>query len=109
MGFVESQCARCGGSGWVIVEKQGLSAARRCECSEVESAARTLERARIPINYQDDSFDNFSHRDSAELRLIHTQLAGYVRDFPNSNRPDCCSLASLAPGKPTSRSLSCAV
>ncbi len=99
MGGVESQCKSCGGSGWVIVEKQGLSAARRCECADSQSAARTLDRARIPVNYRDDSFDNFSHRDSADLRLIHTQLAGYVRDFPNSDPPGLLIIGEPGTGK----------
>lgn len=99
MGFVASQCDRCGGSGWVIVEKQGLSAARRCDCAARESAARSLERARIPANYQDDSFDNFSLRDSPELRLIHTQLHGYVRDFPNCDPPGLLLIGEPGCGK----------
>lgn len=96
---VPSQCERCGGSGWVIVEKQGLSAARRCDCSALEASARTLDRARIPVNYQNDSFDNFSLRDSAELGLITTQLAGYVRDFPNCDPPGLLFIGEPGTGK----------
>ena len=68
-------------------------------CADSQSAARTLDRARIPVNYRDDSFDNFSHRDSADLRLIHTQLAGYVRDFPNSDPPGLLIIGEPGTGK----------
>jgi DNA replication protein DnaC len=99
MGIVQSQCERCGGSGWVIVEKQGLSAAKRCECAAEESAARTLARARIPRNYEDDSFDNFRNRDSTELGLIQAQLLGYVRDFPAVEPPGLLFIGEPGTGK----------
>ncbi len=99
MSIVASQCERCGGSGWIIVEKQGLSAAARCECAARDSVARSLERARIPANYQQDSFDNFSDRQSPELRLITTQLLGYVRDFPNCDPPGLLLIGEPGAGK----------
>src|SRR6266540_4020892 len=35
----ESVCPHCGGSGWKIVERDGVSGAERCNCPEGDRAA----------------------------------------------------------------------
>ena len=60
-------CIHCGGSGWVIVEKDGLSGASRCPCQNQGRAERQLDAARIPANFAGDTFENFQMRGSKEL------------------------------------------
>jgi len=80
----EEVCPRCGGTGYTIIEKDGLTAAQRCSCY-AESRSDSLRRnSRIPANYRNDTFDNFSNRDSKELAQIQHMLMRYCRDFPNS-------------------------
>lgn len=55
----DSKCAVCGGTGWKIIEKDGLSAAERCECYRASRSESLWTRARIPPTYQNASFDNF--------------------------------------------------
>ncbi len=52
-------CPHCEGSGWVTVEKDGLTTAKRCRCFFAEKAALLRNQANIPKRYRDCSFDNF--------------------------------------------------
>ncbi len=52
-------CPICGGSGWKIVERGGISGAEKCECIEAGRALRNEERAGIPPLYRQASVDNF--------------------------------------------------
>jgi len=80
----EEVCPRCGGTGYTIIEKDGLTAAQRCGCALEKRADSLWRNCRIPANYRNDKFDNFSNRDSKELAQIQHMLMRYCRDFPNS-------------------------
>jgi DNA replication protein DnaC len=67
-------CPFCGGSGWRIVERDGLSGAERCDCALRERPARLLEAAGIPPHYRNASFENFSTRPDSQP--AHTRLQG---------------------------------
>ena len=55
----ESVCPHCGGSGWKIVEREGVSGAERCDCREETRAGLLEERSGIPPLYRSASLDNF--------------------------------------------------
>ena len=54
-----STCALCDGSGWILVEEEGVELVRRCECAEGALRKRYLEQARIPARYRHCTLDSF--------------------------------------------------
>lgn len=80
-------CAVCGGSGWKIVERDGLSGAEPCDCMLSGRAKRMLANAAIPPLFRQASFENFNtlpDNPVAHKRLqAAMSLAGsYAREFP---------------------------
>jgi DNA replication protein DnaC len=99
-----AECEKCGGTGWVILEREGLSGAERCECRAGARAERLEENAGIPPLYRNASFDNFSlPRDNplAHRELAHVLLAAktFVREFPNEKRPGLLLIGEQGSGK----------
>src|SRR5215472_4834543 len=82
----DSVCPKCGGTGWMIVERAGLSGAEACDCRAQGRPERLEERAQIPPLYRHASFDTFSTtHDSTfgpELRMALSNVQRYVQDFP---------------------------
>ena len=80
-------CAKCGGSGWIIVEREGVSGAERCDCGPQQAAPQDLEAAaNIPPLYRNASFDNFVlPQDNPiaydQLSRALVKVKGYVRQF----------------------------
>lgn len=97
--MADEVCAICGGSGWKIVEKDGLSGAQRCECALEKRAQTLLKQARIPVNYANDRFENFLNRGSSELGKIQLMLTSYCKDFPNVDPPGLLLAGEPGTGK----------
>jgi DNA replication protein DnaC len=98
-------CERCGGSGWIVVEKEGLSAAERCGCGAVESTPRELESsANIPPLYAEASFDNFilpaeNPVAARALEPVVLKASGYAREFPFVPKPGLMFIGPTGTGK----------
>ncbi len=82
-------CNICGGSGWKITERDGISGAEKCQCQNAGIELRMQERANIPLLYQKASVDNFIL--PADNPIGRTALANalltvrtYVREYPNT-------------------------
>ncbi len=98
------QCEKCGGSGWVITERDGVSSARRCECSRAGRASVVWEQAGIPPNYLQDSFDNFSLPDANHpayrvLQLAMHSAKTYANEFPTAAKPGLLFVGDAGCGK----------
>lgn len=72
-------CEHCNGTGWVLVEKDGLELAQRCECAELMRRSRLLERAGIPARYGHCTLDSFELWDATDPTLGRTRRA--VQEF----------------------------
>jgi DNA replication protein DnaC len=96
-------CSICGGSGWKIVERAGISGAEKCGCVEAGRAGRNEERSNIPPLYQQASFDNFKPGDNPgsrpKLGSAIVAARGYVREYPGVPKPGLLFLGPPGTGK----------
>jgi DNA replication protein DnaC len=91
-------CPKCGGSGWIIIERAEVSGAEPCECRAEGRASRLEERAQIPSLYQKASFENFNIT-SQDLRTAVLAVKKYADDFPNETRPGLLLIGEPGTGK----------
>jgi DNA replication protein DnaC len=96
-------CPKCHGSGWIIVERAGVSGADRCDCENADRPERVLEKANIPRNYRHASLDNFSVTDNpvaeTPLRQVLGMARTYVNEFPPPDKPGLLFIGNPGTGK----------
>jgi DNA replication protein DnaC len=100
----EPVCPKCGGSGWIIVERAHVSGAEPCECRSEGIAGRMEERAQIPPLYSHASFENFTLASDnpmalRDLKTILLAVKRYADDFPNETRPGLLLIGEPGTGK----------
>jgi DNA replication protein DnaC len=94
----------CGGTGWKIVERGGLSGAERCECAVADRPELLHAAAHIPPNYRNatlESFDIPSDNPTAKKHLgtALMQVRSFVREFPTGERPGLLLVGEPGTGK----------
>jgi len=101
----DSVCPKCGGTGWIIVERANVSGAEPCNCRREGRAERIEQRAQIPPLYENASLENFvvpgpdnpiGRRDLTNVLL---QVKNYVWEFPNESRPGLLLIGDPGTGK----------
>jgi DNA replication protein DnaC len=100
----DENCRICGGTGWKIIERGGLSGAERCECSYASSNMAKRENSRIPPNYQQASLENFivpqdNPVAKAGLGQVLMQVRSFVREYPAADRPGLLLIGDTGTGK----------
>jgi DNA replication protein DnaC len=102
--LAEETCAICGGSGWKLVEREGISGAEKCECVNAGRAGRLKDRANIPPLYERASVDNFvlppdNPVARTALATVALTVRGYVRDYPSVPKPGLLFIGAPGCGK----------
>jgi len=104
--MADTVCPLCGGSGWKIVERDGISAAERCQCALSERVRNLEDSAGIPPLYAHASLDNFVVPQPQENPIAHRALAGlvlaarsYAREFPGAQKPGLLLIGDPGTGK----------
>ncbi len=97
-------CPLCGGTGWKIIERAGLSGAEPCQCAEEARAGQLQEGSGIPPNYVRATLDNFQiPQDNPIARTglgtVLMQVRSFVREFPASERPGLLLAGDTGTGK----------
>jgi DNA replication protein DnaC len=102
--MADANCPICGGTGWKIIERAGLSGAERCDCASSNRARDLKEGAHIPPNYEHASLENFvlprdnpTARDGLGTALL--QVRGFVREYPQSDHPGLLLAGDPGAGK----------
>ena len=89
----DPKCPHCGGTGWKIVERDGLSGAARCDCATVHRPEATNRQRSYPAELRTRVawITSFCRR---IIRLARTglgmalrQAIGFARDFPAVTPP----------------------
>jgi len=97
-------CAICGGSGWKIIEREGISGAEKCDCASAGRAERVEARANIPPLYQNASLDTFvlpadNPVTRPQLARVLLDVRGYVREYPALPKPGIMFVGEPGTGK----------
>ena len=92
-------CEKCGGTGWIIVERSSVSGAERCACLSESRAERLEERAQIPPLYRNASFENFKTEGVQELRSVMNDVRTYADTFPVGPFPGLLLIGEPGTGK----------
>ena len=72
-------CPLCEGTGWSLVEENGVELVRRCECAEGAVRERLVEQAGIPARYRHCTLDSFELWNPEDPTLAKTLRA--VQEF----------------------------
>jgi DNA replication protein DnaC len=101
----ESVCPKCGGLGWVIMERAHVTGAQACECRAQGITSRLEDRSQIPPLYRNATLENFvipgpdNPIARRELTNVLLSVRNYVRDFPNEARPGLLLIGEPGTGK----------
>lgn len=100
----EPVCPKCNGSGFVVVERDGLSGAERCDCAREKWAKNIHANSNIPPLYRDASFENFALPNDnpvakSALAQVMTIVGSYAREFPNTPKPGLLLIGDPGTGK----------
>ena len=52
-------CGECGGTGWVLTQRDGVEMVRRCRCADARVRDRLVANAGIPARYRHCTLDSF--------------------------------------------------
>jgi DNA replication protein DnaC len=97
-------CEKCGGSGWKVVEREGLSAAEPCDCGPAETPRDFEAGAGIPPLYRDASFDNFilppeNPIAARGLEAVLVKASEYAKKYPAVPKPGLLLIGPTGTGK----------
>lgn len=97
----EDVCPKCGGTGFVIIERADVSGAQPCDCRKENLGVRRLDDANIPLLYCGASFENFAHFNSPLKQAMETarSFASKFRELSASERPGLLLIGEPGTGK----------
>lgn len=82
-------CARCDGTGWQAVERDGVRRVERCTCWQDRVTSQLLETARIPPRYARCTLENFILYPNEKLAAAVAQARKFADAFPAVQKGLC--------------------
>jgi DNA replication protein DnaC len=81
-------CELCGGTGWVLTERDGVELVRRCGCAEALARDRLLDGAGIPARYRHCTLDSFElwNPDDPTLAKARREVQSFVDLYPAADK-----------------------
>jgi DNA replication protein DnaC len=102
--MADESCPNCGGTGWVIAEREGLSGAERCQCYGQRRTEERHNRAGIPPKFENANLENFElPADNpvarAGLSSVYMEVRRYAKEFPLTEKPGLLLVGGTGTGK----------
>ena len=82
-------CARCNGTGWNPVERDGVRRVERCACWQEAAASRLLEAARVPPRYARCDLSSFILYPNEKLQAAVARARRFIDTFPAVTKGLC--------------------
>jgi DNA replication protein DnaC len=95
----QSVCGKCGGTGWIIIERASVTGAEPCECRNAGRSGRLEERSGIPPLYRKTDFENFKTEGVQELKTVMSLVKSYADEFPLGPFPGLLLIGEPGTGK----------
>ena len=100
----EAVCPKCSGSGYIVVDRDGITGAERCECFAVRRSKEREQRAGIPPNYTAATLENFQlPADNPVARQglssVFMEVRRYAKEFPLTDKPGLLLVGNPGTGK----------
>ncbi|MBC7924054.1 MAG: ATP-binding protein [Bryobacteraceae bacterium] len=97
-------CLKCSGTGYVVVERDGLSGADRCSCFFEQRVERLRQTSNIPPNFAHSSLESFQlpmDNDIAmrALSTVFLEVKRYSREYPVVDKPGLLLIGNPGTGK----------
>ncbi|MDZ4801808.1 MAG: ATP-binding protein [Bryobacteraceae bacterium] len=97
-------CEKCSGTGYIVVERDGLSGAERCSCYAQRRAERVLASANIPPKFADAILENFilpedNPTQRSALVEAFSPAKRYSWEFPDTKKPGLLFIGNPGTGK----------
>lgn len=97
-------CIKCGGTGWIISEKDGFSGAERCECYGKRRTAEREDRSNIPPQFQNASLDNFQLSTDnpiarSALSSVFIEIRRFAKEYPLTEKKGLLLVGGTGTGK----------
>jgi DNA replication protein DnaC len=97
-------CEKCGGSGWIFLEEDGILTSTQCSCVSATRTQTHHASSRIPPLYENKSFEDFLlPRDNplahSAMAKVMVDVRAYTREFPAAQRPGLLFVGDPGVGK----------
>jgi DNA replication protein DnaC len=100
----DETCQKCGGAGWVVAEREGLSGAERCECYGKRRTAERQNRSGIPPQFARVNLESFQlPADNPVARTglstVYVEVRRYAKEYPLTEKPGLLLVGGTGTGK----------
>jgi DNA replication protein DnaC len=82
-------CARCDGTGWIGIERNGARVVERCTCWTERVTTQLIQDARIPPRYARCTLENFVVYPNAKLEAALAKATKFAEGFPAVTKGLC--------------------
>jgi DNA replication protein DnaC len=82
-------CARCDGTGWQTIDRDGVRRVERCACWQERVTAQLIDAARIPPRYSRCTLENFLIYPNEKLAAAVGQARKFTDAFPAVQKGLC--------------------
>jgi DNA replication protein DnaC len=82
-------CATCDGTGWQLVDRDGVRRVERCQCWREGASARLLADARVPPRYARCDLDRFVIYPNEQLVAAVARARRFAEAFPAVTKGLC--------------------